>query len=275
MVQNLGLDDIQQVRIKSVSKSIESAQKKVEGNNYDMRKSLLDYDNIVSEQRKIIYERRNEVLDSEDIHPIVLDMFKDHIEALVDSHIEPEGYLTEADKESIINEVNHTLLRTSKISPDDLKDKNDDETYEFICDRVIEEYEKKTEIVPEEMRRDFEKHISLRVIDEAWVKHISDMDALRDGIGLRGYGQRSPLQAYAMEGYDMFEEMLRSIDESVSNFLLRMEIKQNFQARQMKGQAGDGKQRAKSEPIKVEKKVGRNDACPCGSGKKYKNCCGK
>ena len=274
LVQNLGLDDMQQVRIKSVTKSIESAQKKVEGNNYDMRKSLLDYDNIVSEQRKIIYERRNEVLDTEDIHPIVLDMFKDHIEALVDSHIEPEGYLTDSDKDSIIKDVNHTLLRTSKISLDELEGKNDDETYEYICDKVIEEYEKKIEIVPEEMRKDFERHISLRVIDEAWVKHIADMDRLRDGIGLRGYGQNNPLQAYATEGFEMFERMQDSIDAAVATFLCRMEIRQNIAPRQMRGNANDGKEKVHT-PVKNENKVGRNDPCPCGSGKKYKNCCGR
>ena len=187
----------------------------------------------------------------------------------------PEGYLTNDDLDAIMDTVNSRLLKKSKLHMDEIEGKNDKEVYRIIVDKVIADYEEKIALVPEEISKDFERHITLRVIDEAWVKHISDMDALRDGIGLRGYGQRSPLQAYAMEGYDMFEEMLRSIDESVSNFLLRMEIKQNFQARQMKGQAGDGKQKAKSEPIKVEKKVGRNDACPCGSGKKYKNCCGK
>ena len=274
LVKNLGLDDIEQVRLGTVSRSIESAQKKVEGNNYDMRKNLLDYDNIVSEQRKIIYERRNEVLDSEDIHPIVLDMFKDHIEALIDSHIDPEGYLTPEDKSSILDTVNHTLLKKTKISEDEVAELNDDETYELICDRVIEDYETKVSVVPEEIVKDFEKHISLRVLDEAWVKHIADMDTLREGIGLRGYGQNNPLQAYATEGFEMFEEMQDSIDTSVSTFLCRMEIKQNIAPRQMQGGAQDGKEKVKNPKVN-ENKVGRNDPCPCGSGKKYKNCCGK
>ena len=275
MVQALGLDEMEQVRSKMFTKSVESAQKKVEGNNYDLRKNLLDYDNIVSEQRKIIYERRNEILDTEDIHPIILDIIKDHIDVLVDSHIEPEGYLTDTDLEGIVDTVNHNLLKKSKVYTEELKGKKEDEVIDYLSDKVIADYEEKISVVPTEIVRDFEKHISLRVIDEAWVKHIGDMDRLREGIGLRGYGQNNPLQAYALEGYEMFENMQDNIDASIATFLLKMEIKQNFAARPIKGNANDGKAKAKAEPKKNEKKIGRNAPCPCGSGKKYKNCCGK
>ena len=275
LVKSLGLDEMEQVRSKMFTKQVESAQKKVEGNNYDMRKNLLDYDNIVSEQRKIIYQKRNEVLDSEDIHTVVTEMIKNYIDDLIDAHMAPEGYLTNDDLDNIMDTVNGRLLKKSKVHMDEIEGKNDKEVYRIIVDKIITDYDEKLSLVPEEITQDFERHITLRVIDEAWVKHITDMENLRDGIGLRGYGQRSPLQAYAMEGFEMFETMLRAIDESVSTFLLRMEIKQNFQARQMVGQAGDGKQKAKREPIKKEKTVGRNDPCPCGSGRKYKQCCGK
>ena len=275
LVKSMGLDEMEQVRSKMFTKSVETAQKKVEGNNYDLRKNLLDYDNIVSEQRKIIYERRNEVLDAEDIHNIVLDMFKDHVDVLIESHLAPEGYLTDDDLEDIISRVNHTLIKYNKFKLEEVSGLKEDEVFEVISERIIEEYEKKLEIVPTEIVRDFEKHISLRVIDEAWVKHIADMDHLREGIGLRGYGQNNPLQAYAMEGYEMFERMQDNIDASVSTFLCKMEIKQNFTAKTMEGNANDGKEKLKSEPVKNEKKVGRNSLCPCGSGKKYKQCCGK
>ena len=275
LVKSMGLDEMEQVRSKMFTKSVETAQKKVEGNNYDLRKNLLDYDNIVSEQRKIIYERRNEVLDAEDIHNIVLDMFKDHVDVLIESHLAPEGYLTDDDLEDIISRVNHTLIKYNKFKLEEVSGLKEDEVFEVISERIIEEYEKKLEIVPTEIVRDFEKHISLRVIDEAWVKHIADMDHLREGIGLRGYGQNNPLQAYAMEGYEMFERMQDNIDASVSTFLCKMEIKQNFTAKPMEGNANDGKEKLKSEPVKNEKKVGRNSLCPCGSGKKYKQCCGK
>lgn len=273
MVAALGLDDMEQVRSKMFSKSVESAQKKVEGNNYDLRKNLLDYDNIVSEQRKIIYERRNEILDSENIHSIIKDIINDHIDIVIDSHIEPEGYLTDKDLEDIIEYVN-TFIKKDKLKLEELSGKSEDDVFEIISARVLDTYEEKISIIPEEIVNDFEKHISLRVIDEAWVKHIADMDHLREGIGLRGYGQNNPLQAYALEGYEMFERMQDNIDASITTFLLRMEIKQNFTAKPMQGNANDGKEKVKTT-IKNDKKIGRNDLCPCGSGKKYKQCCGK
>lgn len=274
MVQSLGLDDMEQVRSKMFTKSVESAQKKVEGNNYDMRKNLLDYDNIVSEQRKIIYERRNEILDSDNIHEIIKDIICDYIDEIIDAHIAPEGYLTDSDMEGICDTVNHNLLKRDKVRPEDLYGKKEDDVFNILSERVIADYEEKIEVVPSEIVTDFEKHISLRVIDEAWVKHIADMDQLREGIGLRGYGQNNPLQAYALEGYEMFEAMQDNIDASIATFLLKMEIKQNFGARQMEGNAGDGKEKVKKTVVNDDK-VGRNDKCPCGSGKKYKNCCGK
>jgi preprotein translocase subunit SecA len=272
-VQNLGLDDMEQIRSKMFSKSVESAQKKVEGNNYDMRKNLLDYDNIVSQQRMVIYKRRNEVLDAEDIHSVVLDFMRDYIDDMIHSHLAPEGYLTDSDIESIIDAVNPSI-RHDKFKVEDLSGKSEDEVYNLISEKVIDEYEHKISIVPENIVQDFERHISLRVIDEAWIKHITDMDNLREGIGLRGYGQRNPLQAYAKEGYEIFEAMQDGIEQSISDFLLRMEIKQNFAARPVEGNYADGKEKVKN-PDKSKKTIGRNDACPCGSGKKYKNCCGK
>ena len=225
-------------------------------------------------QRKIIYERRNEILDTEDIHGIILDMFKDNLDVLLESHIEPEGYLTDYDLEHIVETVNHLLLKNRKIKVSDLQGLKEDEVYNVLCDEVIADYEDKIALVPEEIARDFEKHISLRVIDEAWVKHIADMDHLREGIGLRGYGQSDPLQAYALEGYEMFEKMQDNIDASVCNFLAKMEIKQNLAPKQMQGNANDGKDKVRVT-VKNDKKIGRNDTCPCGSGKKYKQCCGK
>lgn len=274
MVERLGLDSMQQVRSKTFTRSVETAQKKVEGNNYDLRKSLLDYDNIVSEQRNIIYARRNEILDTEDIHHIILDIINDYIDEIIESHIAPEGYLTDADMDAICDVVNNNLIKRDKLKPEELIGKSEDDVFKIISERVIEDYEEKIAIVPEEIVRDFEKHISLRVIDEAWVKHIADMDNLREGIGLRGYGQNNPLQAYALEGYQMFEAMQDNIDASIATFLLKMEIKQNFTARPMEGKAEDGKQKADNKPVKSDK-VGRNDQCPCGSGRKYKACCGR
>ncbi len=274
MIQALGADD-QEIRSKMFSKSVESAQKKIEGNNYDTRKNLLDYDNIVSEQRKIIYERRNELLDSENVHEICIDTIKDFILDLVEDHIAPEGYLTDDDLENICDHLNASLVKNDKIEIESLKNKSTEEVSEYLSNIILKDYETKTEDVPEEIIADFERQISLKVIDEAWVKHISSMEHLREGIGLRGYGQTNPLQAYALEGYDIFDQMLDDIDERIANFLMKMQIKQQITPKQSpKGITNDGKESLKATPKKITK-VGRNDPCPCGSGKKYKQCCGK
>jgi preprotein translocase subunit SecA len=274
VVQNLGMSEDQAIRSKAITKSIESAQKKVEGNNFDMRKSLLDYDNVVNEQRRIIYERRNEILDNENIHDSVIDTFKSAIKKLVENHIEPEGYLTEDDKSEIIEFINTNYLKNKKMDVQDIIDKKDDEIIETLTDRILSDYEKKISIAPN--FQEFERAITLRIIDSLWVEHISAMEHLKEGIMLRGYGQVNPLQAYTMEGFDLFEDLLDKIDEQVAEFLLKANVEQNTQIKQtIQGIANDGKQKAKSTPKKNENKVGRNDPCPCGSGKKYKNCCGK
>ena len=276
MIQNLGYPEDADITNKFLSKQIEGAQKKVEGNNYDMRKNLLDYDNIVSEQRKIIYERRNELLDSESVQDICIDTIKDFIYELVQDHIAPEGYLTDDDYEKIVNHVNSKMLRNNNITIEDIKSKPEDEVSEKISNIVIEELNDKVKDIPENVVNDFERHISLKVIDEAWIKHISSMEQLREGIGLRGYAQTNPLQAYAMEGYQMFESMQDTIDEQISNFLLHMQITKNTEVKKQKPIITNyGKEHLKSKPKKNDKKIGRNDTCPCGSGKKYKQCCGK
>jgi len=276
IITNMGYPEDADITNKFLSKQIEGAQKKVEGNNYDMRKSLLDYDNIVSEQRKIIYERRNELIDSENVHDICIDTIKDFIDELVDDHIAPEGYLTDDDYEKIVNHINSNMLRNNKITVDDIRSKTEDEVSEKISNKVLDELNNKIKDIPKEVINDFERHISLKVIDQAWIKHISSMEQLREGIGLRGYAQTNPLQAYAMEGYQIFEAMQDNIDNQIANFLLNMQIKQNIETKPQKPiHTNDGKEHLKAKPKKNDKKIGRNDPCPCGSGKKYKNCCGR
>lgn len=274
MIQSVGYDETQPIRSKMFSKSVETAQKKVEGNNYDMRKTLLDYDNIVSEQRKIIYEKRNEILDTDDIHSLIIEIFKDYVFEFVDSHIAPEGYLTENDLKAIENNFN-TILKNQKLDLSNYKDKKEQETIDYVTEIVIKDYEEKIKDVPKEMLEDFERYIALRVIDDAWVEHINSMEHLKEGIGLRGYAQTNPLQAYALEGYDIFDKMQDNIDANIVNFLLKLNVNINRKPVQ-KGIANDGKETLKKEPAtNKKKKIGRNDLCPCGSGKKYKNCHGR
>lgn len=272
MLESMGVGD-QAIRSKALTRSIESAQKKVEGNNYDIRKNLLDYDNVLNEQREIIYARRNEILDMDSIHERVIETFKNVISDVCKGHLEPEGYLTEADKDDITEYVNNNYLKRNNLKFVDIKDLNDEETEKFITDLVIRDYEDKIKDVP--VSDDFEKAISLRVIDSNWVDHMSAMEHLKEGIGLRGYGQVNPVQAYTMEGFELFEDLLTRIDNQTATFLLNAEIRQNVTRKQtLDGKANDGKEKEKATPKRVNK-VGRNDPCPCGSGKKYKNCCGK
>ena len=278
MLVSVGFTDEQSIRSKQFTRSIEVAQKKVEGNNYDTRKSLLDYDNVMNEQREIIYSRRNEILDQENIGERVLATFDYNIANLVDSHIEPEGYLTEDDKSEIIEYLNTNLIKTTKLDVEDILEmKEAEEVKAYLTDKVEDDYKAKTKEIPKEVIAEFEKAISLRVIDEAWVDHIGAMEHLREGIGLRGYAQTNPLQAYTMEGYDLFDALLAGIESKISIYLLKAEIRQNTDRtdiRTNKKVSSNG-EKAKPTPVKAIKKVGRNEECPCGSGKKYKQCCGK
>ena len=274
MLISMGIDEDQAIRSKALTRSIETAQKKVEGNNFDYRKSLLDYDNVLNEQREIIYARRNEILDDESIHDKIIETFKHTIENIVISHIPPENYLTENDLEEIAEYVNTNFLKNGNLNVKDLQNKKDDEVIEYIFDLVIKDYEKK--MISSPLMNEFEKAISLRVIDNSWVDHMSAMEHLKEGVGLRGYGQVNPVQVYTMEGFEMFDNLLNKIDNDIALFLLKAEVRQNVERKQtLEGKANDGKEKLKKEPKKVAKKIGRNDACPCGSGKKYKNCCGK
>ena len=277
MLINVGFDD-QAIRSKTFTKSIETAQKKVEGNNYDTRKSLLDYDNVMNEQRENIYSRRNEILDQESISERTQATFDSNIANLVNNHIEPEGYLTDDDKSEIIEYLNTNLIKTTKLDVEDILDMKDEaEVKAYLTEKVKEDYEEKTKEIPKEVINEFEKAIALRVIDEAWIDHIGAMEHLREGIGLRGYAQTNPLQAYTMEGYDLFDALMGSIEERISIFLLKAEVRQNTERKDQRNNkiVHDTHIKTKGTPIKNDKKVKRNDTCPCGSGKKYKQCCGK
>ena len=275
VMQSLGIQEDQAISNKFISNSLESAQKKVEGFNFDRRKGLLDFDNVISKQREIIYERRNEILDKESIRDRVLETFKEYVTNQIHSHMAPEGELTENDINNIIEHFNAHLLKKRKLTKADFKSSNE-ELIDLIYNIVVEDYSKKLEDVPEEIQNDFEKSISLRVLDKNWMAQLDAMEALKEGVGLRGYAQSNPLQVYALEGFQLFDNMLAATSEEISTYLLNAEVRQNIEREEVKNiKTNDGKEGVKSKPKKSENKVGRNDPCPCGSGKKYKQCCGK
>ena len=275
MMQNLGFDENQAIRSKTFTKALSSAQARVEGNNFDIRKQLLQYDDVMNNQREIMYSRRNEILDSESIHETVLDTIHNHISDLVNSHLFPEGRLTNDDVKDIVEFVNENLLKKD-IDKEDVDNRTPDEMINIITAKVVAEYEEKLKDIPEEIKDEFEKAISLNAIDHHWTEHINTLSHLREGIYLRGYGQEDPLRAYTMEGFDLFDKMMQRIDNDITLMLVRSEIRQNIERKEVskKQITNDSDETIKKQPKKSEK-IGRNDPCPCGSGKKYKQCCGK
>ena len=274
VMESLGIKEDQAISNKMISKNIESAQKKVEGFNFDRRKGLLDFDNVISKQREIIYDRRNEILDNDSIRDRVLDTFKEFVSNQVNGHL-TDGELTNNDIDNLMELFNARYLKKRKLKKEDFN-KDTNSLIDFIYDIVVDDYSKKLDDVPKDIQDDFEKSISLRCIDKNWMDQLDAMEALKEGVGLRGYAQSNSLQVYALEGFDLFDNMMANISAEISNFLLNAEVRQNIEREEFKNiKTNDGKEGVKSKPKKVDKKVGRNDPCPCGSGKKYKQCCGK
>ena len=272
LLQRVGFSGDASIRNRMLSGSIESAQKRVEGNNFDIRKTLLEYDNVINEQRGIIYEKRNNILDNESIHETILEMVENYINDLIDSHL-LDNEFSQNDLSEMIEPLNDLIK--DKIKLDELTNKSIDDIADYLIKRIITEYEEKIKSIPEEVSNEFEKAITLRVIDTYWMEHINTMSHLKEGIFLRSYAQNDPLREYKTEGYELFEKLLEKIDAQTTIYLLKAEVRQNSERKQVaQGTANDGKEKKVSTPKRVNK-IGRNDPCPCGSGKKYKQCCGK
>ena len=275
ILEMAGLDSERNMRSKTITRSVETAQKRVEGNNFDARKHLLQYDDVMGKHREIMYARRNEILDNEDVHNYVINTMKELIELLVRRHTNEHSVILEADCNEIVEYVNENLLNNSNLKLSEILNKEINDIIDVIQSKVLKEYEEKIKELPDEIRKDFEKAISLQVIDNYWMEHINTMDHLREGVSLRGYANEDPLQAYIREGFELFDKMLDNICKDTTLYLLKAEIRQNLQAKQVKGSTNEAKEQGVKKTIKKGKKIGRNDMCPCGSGRKYKQCCGK
>ena len=275
ILEMAGLDSERNMRSKTITRSVETAQKRVEGNNFDARKHLLQYDDVMGKHREIMYARRNEILDNEDVHNYVINTMKELIELLVRRHTNEHGVILEADCNEIVEYVNENLLNNSNLKLSEILNKEINDIIDVIQSKVLKEYEEKIKELPDEIRKDFEKAISLQVIDNYWMEHINTMDHLREGVSLRGYANEDPLQAYIREGFELFDKMLDNICKDTTLYLLKAEIRQNLQAKQVKGSTNEAKDQGVKKTIQKGKKIGRNDMCPCGSGRKYKQCCGK
>ena len=277
MMEKLGMDDTQPIQSKMVSKAVESAQRRVEGNNFDARKQLLQYDDVLRQQREIIYAQRNEVLESENLRSIVENMIQASLSRNVAVHIPDSETPDPKDYQSLLDYINGSLLREGDITLDDLHGKDSHEIIDMVLAKVKEHYDAKEEQLGEAQMREFEKVIVLRAVDSKWMDHIDTMDQLRQGIHLRAYGQVNPLREYQQEGFAMFEAMVESIEEEVAKYVMKAEIRNNLEREEVaKGQAVNPKEdgEVKKKPTVKRNVIRRNDPCPCGSGKKYKNCHG-
>ena len=274
----LGVEDGEQIEHKMLSGAIEKAQKKIEFNNYGIRKNLLEYDQVMNEQREIIYEERRRVLDGESMRDSIYHMITEYVEDLVDRYAPADRSGDEWDLEGMDVALHETIPMIQAVTGEDVKKKQQKELKHLLKERAVKAYEAKEAEFPEpEHLREVERVVLLRAIDGRWMDHIDDMDQLRQGIGLQAYGQKDPLVEYKMLGYDMFGEMTKAIEADTIRVLFHVKMEQKVEREQVVKVTGTNKDDSASHAPKVrtEKKVYPNDPCPCGSGLKYKQCCGK
>ncbi|MEG1003538.1 preprotein translocase subunit SecA [Clostridium sp.] len=280
MVDKLGLEEDDAIESKIITRSIESAQKKVEGHNFDIRKNLLGYDDVMNMQREIIYKQRTQVLEGENLKAEVEGMVKEVISAAVDTHITgmEDDYKTEF--KNLILYLDDICLPANRITIEDLVNLSNDEIKQKLIDLSLEIYNGKEAEFGEEKLREIERVVLLKNVDMKWMDHIDNMDHLKQGIGLRAFKQQDPVQAYQMEGSTMFDEMIESIKVDTIKYLFHVQMEKAPERERVAKETvavheGSGDAPKKKEPAKKSVTVGRNETCPCGSGKKYKNCCGR
>ncbi|MBU5488878.1 preprotein translocase subunit SecA [Clostridium sp. MSJ-8] len=282
VVDRLGLEDDDAIENKFITKQIENAQKKVEGNNFSIRKTLLGYDDVMNMQREVIYKQRTEVLEGEDLKDQIISMVKEVISNAVDGHLLNAEENFEAELKKLITYLDGICVPASRVDIEELKNMSNDEIKEKLTSIALKLYDEKEQEFTSEKMRELERVILLKTVDSKWMDHIDNMDHLKQGIGLRAFKQQEPVQAYQMEGSDMFAEMIESIKIDTVKYLFHVQI-EKAPARErvaketaaVHASAGGSEEPAKREPIRKEREIGRNELCPCGSGKKYKNCCGR
>ncbi|HHB2566521.1 TPA: preprotein translocase subunit SecA [Staphylococcus aureus] len=281
MMSRLGLDDSTPIESKMVSRAVESAQKRVEGNNFDARKRILEYDEVLRKQREIIYNERNSIIDEEDTSQVVDAMLRSTLQRSINYYINTAD--DEPEYQPFIDYINDIFLQEGDITEDDIKGKDAEDIFEVVWAKIEAAYQSQKDILEEQMN-EFERMILLRSIDSHWTDHIDTMDQLRQGIHLRSYAQQNPLRDYQNEGHELFDIMMQNIEEDTCKFILKsvVQVEDNIEREKTTEfgeakhvSAEDGKEKVKPKPIVKGDQVGRNDDCPCGSGKKFKNCHGK
>jgi len=274
IMDKLGMEEDVPIEHGLISRSIESAQKRVENRNFDIRKHVLEYDDVMNQQREVIYGQRMQVLLGENLKDVVVQMITDTVNAAVDIYA-PNGVIPEEwDFEGLLTYADQIFLPEHELQVEELEDIGRGALKELLLEKALTAYDAREDELGAEVMRELERAVLLRMVDEKWMDHLDAMDQLREGIGLRAYGQKNPLIEYKFESYQMFQNMIDTIREDVVRYIYRVNV---VQAPQPQRQTVENKylEEAASSPVRNEVKIGRNDPCPCGSGKKYKKCCGR
>ena len=283
LMDRVGMEEDQPIEHSLITRAIENAQKKVEGQNFNIRKQLIEYDDVMNQQREIIYQQRRQALEEENLQPVVLDMIEDIVDDLVESHTEEETPPEEWDlrglEEAFLKQFSLPLPLSDKV----VEDLTQEGIREFLLEKARNGYFHKEKEWGPEITRDMERLITLQTVDQRWREHLLAMDHLKEGIGLRGYAQQNPLIEYKREGLEMFQEMIERIKGETIEMLFRIQVATEEKTEQLEEAQqqpmffshGDAAAASKRKPVKKAAKIGRNQPCPCGSGKKYKKCCGR
>lgn len=280
IMDKLGMDDSIPIESKMISRSIETAQRRVENRNFDIRKNVLEYDDVMNQQREVIYAQRRAVLTGENLHDSIMDMLDQVIEHAVATFATESTFAEDWDLKSFSEYCEDLFLPGHKLTIEQLSDLNRDEVTELLEEKTRELYAQREEQFGSELMRGIERIVTLQVVDNKWMDHLDAMDMLREGIGLRAYGQRDPLVEYKREAFEMFQGMIDSIQEDIIRYLMRVTPQvaekdaEKEPEKEPQNLATNRDEETAKKPVHVEKQVGRNDPCPCGSGKKYKKCCG-
>ncbi len=274
LMDKLGMEEDVPIEHPIISKSIEAAQKRVENRNFDMRKNVLEYDDVMNKQREVIYEQRRQVLLGENLKETITKMIEDLVDGAMEIYCNQGVHPEDWDIEGLLNYSEQLYLPHHDLKPEEFEDVGREQVKEMLLERSLATYDTREEEIGSEQLREIERVILLRVVDDKWMDHLDAMDQLRQGIGLRAYGQKDPLVEYKFEGYQMFQNMISSIQEEVVRYIFRVSVVEEPAVQHRNVVENRYEEENGHRPVKAEKKIGRNDPCPCGSGKKYKKCCG-
>ncbi|MDA8234232.1 MAG: preprotein translocase subunit SecA [Clostridia bacterium] len=275
IMDKLGMEEDEPIEHALITRSIEAAQKKVENRNFDIRKHVLEYDDVMNQQREIIYQQRRQVLTGENLKDSIQDMISTLIGESLDIYCNSGVHPEEWDLEGLLEHAEQLYLPNHDLKPEDIEGMGRGELGDVLEEKALAFYEAKETQLGSETMRELERVVMLRIVDDKWMDHLDAMDQLRQGIGLRAYGQKDPLVEYKFEGYQMFQNMISSIQEDTVRYIFRMNVVEQHEERHHHIVENRYAEEVSRQPVRVENRIGRNDPCPCGSGKKYKKCCGR